>query len=395
VLGISLNSATGGIMIASKMSVLKPLIESKEGQHLTAYLKNDQSVSSLQNQLRDTLDAAHEYLSPVINSETLVRFLAPINGLVRNPNLLSNLKGNVGIFRNEDSFRILSLPVAVEQTCVVANSFHVKPLLKWIQIDREFFLLGIDENSSTLFLGNQNSVQPVDSLIYPSAVQKHLSPSSYKGKMSLDQNGRKSEEITQWLNEWLFKLTRTNKPTLFMAGSHELSRSVQKHCRYKNKHKELLWPAYRHENATEVCFEIRSFLKKAVKKELELSLLEFYEAEDLNLGHKNIFQIARATVRGKVRKLIIADDISIFGKIDKNTGGLSIHPTHIDHEDDDLLDDLAQEVLAQGGEVVVASRDEIPKGRPILAILRSSGSDLNKHHPTHATHEIETEGSSI
>ncbi|MEZ4871955.1 MAG: hypothetical protein R2827_06875 [Bdellovibrionales bacterium] len=67
--------------------------------------------------------------------------------------------------------------------------------------------------------------------------------------------------------------------------------------------------------------------------------------------------------------MIVSDGIQIFGKICKKTGGLSINPVHLDHEDDDLLDDLAQLVLAKGGRVVVASADQIPKGRPILAIL--------------------------
>ena len=61
--------------------------------------------------------------------------------------------------------------------------------------------------------------------------------------------------------------------------------------------------------------------------------------------------------------------MNIFGKINKDTGGLAIHPFHLDHEDDDILDDLAQAVIKYGGEVVVAPTDQIPSGRPILALL--------------------------
>jgi hypothetical protein len=44
----------------------------------------------------------------------------------------------------------------------------------------------------------------------------------------------------------------------------------------------------------------------------------------------------------------------------------------MDHEDDDVLDDLAQKVLLAGGEVVVVERDQIPEQRSILAVLRKS-----------------------
>lgn len=123
--------------------------------------------------------------------------------------------------------------------------------------------------------------------------------------------------------------------------------------------------------------------------------MEFYQAEDLNLANKNIFQIAKAAIKGKVRKLIIADGIKIFGKIDKKSGELFIHPAHLNHEDDDILDDLAQEVLIQGGEVVVASREEIPKGRPILAILELSDSELSKLYTVDLNHNQKIERSAI
>ncbi len=55
-----------------------------------------------------------------------------------------------------------------------------------------------------------------------------------------------------------------------------------------------------------------------------------------------------------------------------------MHPIDLNHEDDCILDDLAQMVLSQGGEVVIAKRSEIPKGRPILAILDDDGLLLEK-----------------
>ncbi len=74
----------------------------------------------------------------------------------------------------------------------------------------------------------------------------------------------------------------------------------------------------------------------------------------------------------------MTDEMSIFGTIDKKTGGLALHSFDLDHEDDCILDDLAQMVLSQGGEVVIAKRDEIPKGRPILAILDDDGLVIEK-----------------
>lgn len=97
---------------------------------------------------------------------------------------------------------------------------------------------------------------------------------------------------------------------------------------------------------------------------------EFSIAEDQSRIAKNIFQISKAVARGEVRKLMVAADAKVFGKIDPKTGGLAINPYHLDHEDYDILDDLAQAVIAQGGEVVVAAEDEMPRARIAMAILK-------------------------
>jgi hypothetical protein len=102
---------------------------------------------------------------------------------------------------------------------------------------------------------------------------------------------------------------------------------------------------------------------------LQQAFLEFDSAEAQNLARRSLFQIAKATAQGRVRKLIIAEETQIFGKFNAKTGNISLHAGHLDHADDDILDDLAQAVLAQGGEVVVAPREQIPRASHALAIL--------------------------
>lgn len=365
-------------MLSSKMSLLKPLIASQGGLHLTAYLNNNRNIFHLTKQLRETLETAYEYLAPVIKPDALAKFVAPIQNTLEDRSLLKGFKGNVGLFRNEKTFRILSLPVPVEQTRVVATSFHVKPLLRWMQVDREFLLLGISEGFASLYQGNQESLQLVDTILFPAGLLNSSDSDTYVELKNRRLRKMRYDETLEWLNEWLFSLTQEVTPQLFVAGPKDLTSPFLKACRYANLHRSAIWPSFRQEMAFEIAAEVRRLLKKQVQEHLDQTSLEFFAAESVNLGIQNIFQIAKAVQKGRVKKLIVADGINIFGKIDSQSGGLSIHPTHLDHEDDDLLDDLAQEVIAQGKEVVVASRDEMPKGRPILAILERPEKELSK-----------------
>jgi hypothetical protein len=330
-------------MLTSKQTTLKPLLESESGIHLTAYLVNRRNLDDLKSQLKTVINEANEWLVTAMPPEERKRFLEPLDSLFLNARIFKQMKGNIGIFRTQDLFRVLNIPIEVEQSCQVATSFHVKPLLRWIQMDQEFLLLGIEGDSAHLFIGSQNSFKRVDSILIPEFFRSN------------------QVETFSWLNHWLSELTRNSKPKLFLAGDQARVSKLQRHLKYSKTVKTPVSNQFSQDNVNAICVAVRTLLKEESQKLLEKSLTEFRFAEEGNRARKNIFQIARAVVQGKVRKLIVTDELNIFGKIDRVSGGLAIHPCDLDHEDDDILDDLAQIVLSNGGEVVIAKRNEIPK----------------------------------
>lgn len=340
-------------MLTSKKTSLKTILESTEGLHLTIYLVNNGDLVDLKTQLRNMIYQSYEWLSPIMNTEERNKFLDPLDALLLDARIIKEMKGNIGIFRNRESFRVLNVPVKVEQTCQVATSFHVKPLLRWLQNDQEFLLLGLERGSVNLYLGSQDTL-------------KHLG-----GRLSPLDN-------FEGLNNWISQLTKTTKPKLFLAGEKHLVEGINQNLKYSNAVKTPVSNSFDQQSISEITQTVRNILKVDSERLLEKVLLEFRFAEEGNRAQKNIFLIAKAVVRGRVRKLIVTDELSIFGTIDKMSGGIAIHPCDLDHEDDDILDDLAQMVLSQGGEVVIAGRDEIPNGRPILAILNDEGDELEK-----------------
>jgi hypothetical protein len=178
-----------------------------------------------------------------------------------------------------------------------------------------------------------------------------------------------------WLTTWLLNYTKRTNPRLFITGEKAMTEALMRRLHSYHVAKPAVLLPFDHCNVSAICTDIRSILKKDARKAMEQAFIEFRCAEEMNLTNRNIFQIAKAATEGRVRKLIVADGIQIWGKLDCKTGDLSIHPAHMDHQDDDILDDLAQTVLAQGGEVIVAARDQIPRGRPALAILYDRSSD--------------------
>jgi hypothetical protein len=349
--------------LQNKVAALKPLIESSEGLHFTAYLSNRGDISGPKNQLKEAINQSYEWLSPVMTSEERNRFLDPLDALVRDSKILKQIRGNVGVFRNDHSIRVINIPIDISPSCQVATSFHVKPLLKWIQQDPEFLLLNLTDDAAHLYFGSLNSFKLIDSVLFPIKEAPH--------NYIVD-----SQEAASIINDWIYEVTQLAKPKLFMMGNPDLLKIVKRSLNYPDLHLAPIHIDSRKNNLVDICFSIRDQLKLQSQNLIESALLEYRLAEQSNRTRKNIFQIARAVVQGKVRKLIITDELNIYGKIDRKSGGLAIHPFDLDHEDDDILDDLAQIVLSKGGQIVIASRDQTPKGRPILAILDEDGYEV-------------------
>ena len=357
-----------------------PLLKSKNGLHLTIYLKNTGGVKDLRHQIYKAIDQSYKYLTPAVPVIEHAKFLDPIRSLAKDSALLSGIKGNLGIFRSKDTFRIVSIPMDVEFTSIVATSFHVKPLLKWIQMDQEFLLLGIEDGCAQLYSGSMYSIDRRDTILFPEVLKAQS-----RGADDFDFRKNiihrvKIDQTADWLNEWLHEVTLYSKRPLYLAGPDPLTSALAKKVNSQKLDLQVVRPFFSQHQLGSICSEIRSKIRQDVQNSIRLSFIEFFDAEFYNLGKRNLFQVAKAVCAGQVKKLIIADGIQIFGRLDTNTGSISIHNTDMDHEDDDILDDLAQQVLVKGGEVVVAPSDQIPKGRSALAILKDPPSNLSLNY---------------
>jgi hypothetical protein len=359
-------------MVLTQKKSLQPLLDSKEGLHLTSYISAQGSILEWRRKIEECLEMAREYLRPALDEESTKKFLDPIVALKKNLTILRGFKGNMGIFRSADGFRVIRVPVAVEDSVVVSSSFHVKPLLRWLQSDQDFILIGISDDSASLYSGNLAEMRKSDSILFPEGLLADTGDGSYASLKDQRNRRIKMNESLIWLNDWIDDLLAGRSCRVFVTGHPVMTKAFLAQSRLKNLHRTSLGKSTKIDAIEAARLEIMKLIKNEGRRRLEQSLVEFYFAEEVKLAKRNIFQIAKAVCSGRVKKLIVADGIQIFGTLDRKTGGVAIHPAQLSHEDDDLLDDLAQEVLHRGGEVVVAPLDEIPNRRPILAILEST-----------------------
>jgi hypothetical protein len=57
-----------------------------------------------------------------------------------------------------DMFKTISLPVAIEELTVVSNSFHTKPLRRYLQSVERYNVLGLSLHDYQIYEGNRHSL---------------------------------------------------------------------------------------------------------------------------------------------------------------------------------------------------------------------------------------------
>jgi hypothetical protein len=250
-------------------------------------------------------------------------------------------------------------------SCIVASSFHVKPLLKWFQSDQKFLLLGLGENEAHLYAGSQYTLSKLDSLPYR---DERLSfDITLKGARRLTPLQR-IRPLMAFVHEWLEQLTRDDKPRLFVAGERHLTDVFIRSRYYRNIEKNPVWSSF-NENQVPMIVDV---IRKMNRREQMLKHDKSFFASrhrQRSTSLNDLGMIAEAAAQGTVRRLFVSEHQQIFGTFDIHTGRIKIHPEDLNHEDDDLLDDIAQAVLASGGEVIIASPEQMPSGSPALAVI--------------------------
>jgi hypothetical protein len=306
-------------MILERRSILKPLIESSGGVHLSAYLSNNGKLPALKSQIKEVIAKAEPEIRGAMSAAERRHFLAPLRLLLNSQRLLSKMRHNIGLFRTSKSFRILALPIDVEPASVVATSFHVKPLLRWLRVDKDFLLLGIENQTAKLYHGTQHSLSLVDTLELSEPLVIKLP--SHLFANSVSRSLVQPDQI-ELLANWVSRHTLLSKPKLFFAGNPKVLRALKKQFFYPHWHSSGLSELFSPDEVPALSFEVRVQLETEAMLDFDQLLTEFHFAEQNRRARRNIFQ-------------------------------------------------MAQGVLAKGGEVIVATRAEIPERHFAWALLDS------------------------
>lgn len=339
---------------------------------------------------RNLIRTMEESLRQTYPDREVEPLLAPYRALAEDKELWNNAFDGLAVLGARGFFRAYKLQRTLAELVVVADSFHTKPLIRILQSADRYQILGLSRKNARLFEGNRDQLDEID--LVPGV------PRSPDEVVNRDI-GRERATRTHGRAEpvmGLHGLSDVKQDAIDADTEHffrAVDRAVLEHYSRPSGIPLLLAALPEHQHvfrkisrnphlvteAIEVNPEALSIdaLRQRAWQLLQPRYLErlaglieaFGTARARNRGTDDLTAAAEAAIAGRIATLLLDADRKIPGRLDSATGMVTLG--ELDHpEVDDLLDDVGEHVLKNGGEVIVVPAERMPTATGLAAIYR-------------------------
>ncbi len=347
--------------------------------------QNSIRFRSLLHQARDELAAGDKKLAD--------RLTGPAMALAEDNAFWQHQLNALAIFLSQDQQLLVRLqrPIARE-IVAVADSFHIKPLIRAMQGLDRFQLLAVTQKSVSLYEGDRDYLDLVP--LHPGVPRditealgeeirggnlnvSHYGGLAHKGMFhghhdNRDDRDQDLERYFRVLDKAIYDHhgRHTDLP-LFLAADvdyHDRFRKVSHHPRLQKQGLRI------NPDASEVDLErlhaeMMQLLQPRMQEQTRELIEQFGTAKSRGLASGELATVAQAAAMGRISVLLSHTEVRIGGRVDGKSGALTLAPES-DPKVDDVLDDLAEMTLRAGGRVLVLPPDVHPAPGGVAAVFR-------------------------
>lgn len=339
----------------------------------------------LVKELRKALENNH-------SDDVIQPLLKPFEELGGNHDFWNHTLDGLAVFGAPGLFEVVGLQRAVRELGVLADSFQIKPLRRFLQSTDRYQILGLSLHEIKLFEGNRDTLDVVDlrpgvpetitQALGKELTEAHQTVAAYGGtgaqsaSMSHGHGGRKDEADVD--EDRFFRaidraiLEHHSQPSglpLMLAAlpeHHGVFRQISHNPFLMDDglkiHPDTISIDELRERAWEV-FEPR------YQERLAALADDFAVAKSKDLGLDDLAEVGAAAVAGRIATLLIEADREIAGRVHAGSGHVHFDDSN-PSQGDDLLDDLGEWALKKGGSIVIVPSDRMPTKTGAAAICR-------------------------
>lgn len=333
------------------------------------------------------LRQARELLAKHCSSSEVETLLAPVTAL-DTPEFWGQQLDGLAILRSRDTLAYYHLPLKLDPLVVAADSFHVRPLLRFMQSNQRYFLLNLSQGRVSFFKGSAMGLGPVDLSRMPRSLTESVGVVQHERVIGSHSSGGKGqapiyhgqgkddnvrdEELARFfrtIDRSLWEVLRDETVPLVLAAPERLHSLFASISRYPHLLHEGVHGNFANAKLDELHAKAWPIVA-AYMDQREADVRERYgNSISRDRALDDVSSIARFAVQGRVRELLVDRDAHLWGTMDTATGAIDLHrEQRVAH--DDVMDDIAEAVVLRGGDVYSFDKAKMPTRSPIAAILR-------------------------
>ena len=320
--------------------------------------------------------------------------LKPGFDLVRNFDFWTNMTPGLAIFIAEGFFKYIKMPVAPpEQLINIEPTFFVTPLISIMTCKEYFYLLVISKQCAKLFKADAWGMQRVD-VDLPQSIEEvkrisGLDATTFRSGSSGSRGPVYSQEgnyhgigggnpgdkdnmlvYFEAVDDklWDEVLHNENAPLLLAGVEYEIP-IYRQACDYHNVWPDALTGNRERQELHQLYKEAKECMKPYFEQK-KMKALDMYMNNSANSKTTSIVEdIVPAAYYSQISHLFVAKGEHLWGTFDEANNKLQLHDSS-DSDGEHLIDNTVVKTLANGGEVFLLEKNEMPADAPMAAILR-------------------------
>lgn len=374
---------------------LRQLIEHGNGPCVSMFLPTHRTPPENEQdpiRLKNLLGEAQERLVQMdVRSPDAIELLEPATRLLGLGLFWQYQADGLALFLAPGVFRFFRLPVDLPELVVVADRFHVKPLLPYVATGGHFFMLALSQNEVRLLEGSRHRVEEVELEAVPQDLAEALRYDDLEKEQLLHVAGRGGrsapvvfhghgtgaevdrvllERFLRQVDAGLWELLRQERSPLVLAGVGSLQAIFREVTRYRHVlgdgidgNPETLRPEEIHERAW-------SLVEPVFERERRAAEARFAERSARGEGATgDVREAVVAAHDGRIDVLFVPVGEQVWGSFDRATRTVVAHDTR-EPGDEDLLDRAAVSTIQTSGAVYAVPPEQVPGAGDVAAVLR-------------------------
>jgi hypothetical protein len=312
--------------------------------------------------------------------------LKQLESALNDSNLWAGDRAALAIFCSADHSHVIDLAASVDRTVIVADSFHVKPLIRALQQAQTYRVLAITPRRVRLFEGDQFNLrelklprsvpQSVDDTVAVQATGTDTTPqTSTGGQPMTDQPSYAPgnvpfDRFCRMVDHAIWEsMSQFDRIPIIVCADVKALNTFLDVCKNDCVMKEgiqLNPDAITPDRLREAAWQL---IAPKFQQQMQTLKDAYQAAKARHLGSDEIPAVAEAAANGRVGTLLVDSDAKVPGILNRASGMIEQAPMS-NPRADDLLDVLAEMVLKMDGQVFVIPHEQMPNDHGVAAIYR-------------------------